>query len=118
MPQTDHYQCEITLQLLRPVCGTWVKCHSFLLWMSKVGMSKDSLKPLNTQEIVYSIEAIYLFAADKLGFYVVLFFVINKKACQLVLVAHLNVFTSLWTEIECCDTCELALSGFSGIRFD
>lgn len=93
MPQTDHYQCEITLQLLRPVCGTWVKCHSFRLRMSKVGMSKDSL---NTQEIVYLIEAIYLFAADKVGFYVVVFFVINRKACQLILVAHLNVSTSLW----------------------
>lgn len=80
MPQTDHYQCEITLQLLRPVCGTWVKCHSFRLWMSKVGMSKDSL---NTQEIVYLIEAIYLFAADKVGFYVVVFLSLIGKHVSL-----------------------------------
>lgn len=45
---------------------------------------------------MYLIEAIYLFAADKVGFYVVFFLVINKKACQLILVAHLNVSTSLW----------------------
>lgn len=70
-------------------------------------MSKNSLKPLNTEEIVYSVEAIYLFAADKLGFYVVFVsFVINKKACQFVLVAHLNVFTSLCTKIERCDPLE------------
>lgn len=80
MPQTDHYQCEITLQLLRPVCGTWVKCHSFRLWMSKVGMSKDSL---NTQEIVYLIEAIYLFAADKVGFYVGFFLSLIGKHVSL-----------------------------------
>lgn len=80
MPQTDHYQCEITLQLLRPVCGTWVKCHSFRLRMSKVGMSKDSL---NTQEIVYLIEAIYLFAADKVGFYVVVFLSLIGKHVSL-----------------------------------
>lgn len=48
--------------------------------MSKVGMSKDSL---NTQEIVYLIEAIYLFAADKVGFYVVFFLSLIGKHVSL-----------------------------------